>query len=187
MRPSNLWNPDLQAQERGESTTGLSERKRFLQLFFLLNVAGAIPELGVRYEVAQPGGEIRHLENFRLVLTKIFYLGNIRPVSWGSSGMFGTSRCISVTNYKFGGPETLPQATPSPCVQTNGSVSNARKELSDGAGDRSAQWKHSLPGIPEKIIARRSDKGLLRLCAASQDLRAHVQKRGMAGSFATAK
>ncbi len=28
-------------------------------------------------------GQIGLVENFRLVLTKIFYLSNIRPVSWG--------------------------------------------------------------------------------------------------------
>jgi hypothetical protein len=36
--------------------------------------------------------------------------------------MVRTSRCIAVTLFKFGGPQTLPQATPSLCVATLDSV-----------------------------------------------------------------
>jgi hypothetical protein len=35
--------------------------------------------------------------------------------------MVGTSRCIAATLLKFGGPTTLPQATPSLCVRTSDS------------------------------------------------------------------
>jgi len=30
---ANLWNPESEAQKRGESTTGLRKRKQFLHLF----------------------------------------------------------------------------------------------------------------------------------------------------------
>jgi hypothetical protein len=83
IRPRNLRNLDRKARKRGESTTGLSKRKRVIAcLEFFLGVA-EFENNGWCFLV-RATGEIAPAENFRLVLTNFFYLSNIRPVSWGA-------------------------------------------------------------------------------------------------------
>jgi hypothetical protein len=108
------------------------------------------------------------------VLTKIFNLSNIRPVPGGSSGMFGSSRCIIVKLLQFGGPKTLPQAAPSLCVQAVGAGEFTREVLR--AGYFNLLFRTKLRSR-KKIILAKSEMRILRLREVAEARWAHVQGR----------
>src|SRR5208282_2372377 len=83
VRLPNLRNLDREARKRGESTTGLCKRKRFLDVFFFCAGSRIPGNERAIFSWSRDSAEKGVVENFRLVLTKIFYLSNIRPVSWG--------------------------------------------------------------------------------------------------------
>ena len=95
--------------------------------------------------------------------------------------MVGTSRCIAATLSKFGGPKTLPQATPSLCVLTSDSSFFARMLLRFEAGIFSAS--KAIRSIKSKFIAK-GEKGFLRRREVADGVWAHVQGRQATASFA---
>src|ERR1700689_653881 len=97
--------------------------------------------------------------------------------------MVGTSRCIAATLFKFGGPKTLPQATPCSCVSTAdfGLLPRVRMRLS--AAIRCACGV--MVSIKNKSRAK-SGKGFLRLRGEAKGARAHVQGREATALFAAA-
>jgi hypothetical protein len=120
-------------------------------------------------------------ENLRLVLTNFFYLSNIRPVSWGSGGMVGTSRCIAATLFKFGGPETLSQAAPSLCVPAADSALLTRRRPSIGVFSA-----RKMVCSVKNTIRGESERRLLRLREIAKGVWAHAQGREAAALFAAA-
>jgi hypothetical protein len=88
--------------------------------------------------------------------------------------MVGASRCIAATLFKFGGPETLPQATPSLCVLTSRSLLlllvPARINASIFATCK------AIRSNTNKFRAK-SENEFLRLREVADGVRAHVQGR----------
>lgn len=97
--------------------------------------------------------------------------------------MVGASRCIAATLSKFGGPETLPQATPFLCVQTSDSRFLARMPMHIRA-DIFSPCK-AIRSIENKSRAK-SEKGFLRLREVADGVRAYVQGREATALFAAA-
>ena len=97
--------------------------------------------------------------------------------------MVGTSRCIAATLFKFGGPETLPQAAPPLCARGSDSELLARVYLRTGAGNFPA---HNVVRSTKYKVRAKNEKGFLRLREVANGLWAHVQGREVAASFAAA-
>ena|SRR5271155_266728 len=95
--------------------------------------------------------------------------------------MFGASRCIAVTLCKFGGPETLPQATPYLCIQTCDSGFLARVCSRFCAV---ALFALSMFRSARKTILAKSELGSLCLRDVVEGQRAHVQGREATALFA---
>src|SRR5271163_4251783 len=97
--------------------------------------------------------------------------------------MVGASRCIAATLSKFGGPQTLPQATPSLCVPTPDS----------GFWARASEWISADNVLVQRAIRSikntskvKSEKNFLRLREVAHGVRAHVQGREATALFAAA-
>jgi hypothetical protein len=97
--------------------------------------------------------------------------------------MVGTSRCIAATLFKFGGPTTLPQARPSPCVRTSDSVFLTRERSFVAAEIFSA-----LENIcsTEQTLLDLSAMRSFGLRVGAEGLWAHVQGREVAALFVAA-
>jgi len=101
--------------------------------------------------------------------------------------MVGTSRCIAATLFKFGGPETLPQAMPSLCVRTSDCVLLARVRVCVCVRTHAViRPAHMIVRSTKNEIKAKSEKGFSRLRDVSEGLWAHVQGREAAASFAAA-
>jgi hypothetical protein len=97
--------------------------------------------------------------------------------------MVGSSRCIAATLFKFGGPTTLPQATPSLCVRTRDWGFLTRERSRAAAEILSAlETSGSLKQTRLDLSARRS----LRLRVGTEGWWAGVQGREVAASLAAA-
>src|SRR5580693_9515065 len=97
--------------------------------------------------------------------------------------MVGASRCIAATLFKFGGPKTLLQATPSLCVSTADFRLPPRVPMRFDAESCPA-CRVVLP-IKNRFRAM-SGKRFLPLPEAAQGARAHVQGREATALFAAA-
>jgi hypothetical protein len=97
--------------------------------------------------------------------------------------MVGTSRCIAATLFKFGGPTTLPHATPSLCVRSSGSDFLTRERSCPAAEILSA-----LENIcsPEQTLLDLSEMISFGLSVGTVGLRAHVQGREVAAPLVAA-
>jgi hypothetical protein len=97
--------------------------------------------------------------------------------------MVGTSRCIAATLFKFGGPTTLPQATPSPCVRTSDSVLLTRERSCVTAEIFSAL--ESICSLERTLFGFKRNK-IFRPSVWDEGLWAHVQGREVAATFLAA-
>src|SRR5580692_931320 len=99
--------------------------------------------------------------------------------------MVGTSRCIAATLFKFGGPETPPQAAPSLCVRTSDSALLARLRMCVRA-HAVIRPAHMVVRFRKNKIHAKSEKGFSLLRDVPEGLGAYVQGREAAASFAAA-
>ena len=97
--------------------------------------------------------------------------------------MVGASRCIVATLFKFGGPETLPQATLSLCIQTSDLALLVRVTTWNSADNSFARTV--IRSTKNKFRAKGED-GFLRAREVARRVRAHVQGREATALFAAA-
>jgi hypothetical protein len=95
--------------------------------------------------------------------------------------MVGASRCIVATLFKFGGPETLPQAARLLCVLTADLGFLPRVPITSKARNFSAQ--HLIRAIRNRSRAK-NEKGFLCLRGVAEGVWAHVQGREATAKFA---
>lgn len=98
--------------------------------------------------------------------------------------MVGASRCIAATLFKFGGPTTLPQATPSPCVRTSDSGFLTRERSCVAAEIFSAL--ENICSAEQTLLDSREMRSF-GLSVGTEGLWAHVQGREVAASFVAAR
>jgi len=159
---------------RGESITALSQRKRYLQRIYFWSGERSFETtvLASVFRIRVPWPPFQKILD--MCWRKFFIWVTSGPFPGGSSGMVGTSRCIAATLSKFGGPETLPQATPSPCVPTDNLTPFARKTWPLHIEHASVPCKIRAA---EKPVAHISEINSLRLRASSEGLRVRIHRR----------
>jgi hypothetical protein len=96
--------------------------------------------------------------------------------------MVGSSRCIAAKLFKFGGPTTLPRASPSLCVRTSDSGFLTREGSCVAAEILSALENCSLEQTLLDVSERRSS----RLPVGTEGWWARVQGTEVAASFVAA-
>jgi hypothetical protein len=97
--------------------------------------------------------------------------------------MVGTSRCIAATLFKFGGPTTLPHATPSLCVPASDWDFLTRERSRVAAEILSAL--ENICSL-EQTLLDLSEMISFGLPVGTEGLRAHVQGREVAASLVAA-